>query len=133
MIVRQTDAVVALASPSTFEMCRQLSEDLEVLIFHKPTLDAMMQIVPFKFERLESAIESSNAAYVMFTSGSTGKPKGVVVEHSQLSTISANCEFLGWASTSRVFQFASYALYVVSFQSHVQIFLERQSPISIRN
>lgn len=118
MIVGQTGAMVALANPGTLQMCRQLAEDLEVLLVHMPLLDAMVQTVPFSQNHVKTSSQHSNAAYVMFTSGSTGKPKGVVVEHSQLATFSAECgKRLEYTSTSRVFQFSSYSLYVMSLPS----------------
>ena len=48
-------------------------------------------------------------AYVLFTSGSTGKPKGVVLSHGALATsIHEISKVLGYASTTRTFQFSSF-------------------------
>ncbi|SPO05622.1 related to AM-toxin synthetase (AMT) [Cephalotrichum gorgonifer] len=48
--------------------------------------------------------------YVIFTSGSTGKPKGVVISHlNYASGAIPRARAVGYASHSRVFDFASYA------------------------
>lgn len=57
-----------------------------------------------------SSVVPSNAVYAVFTSGSTGTPKGTVIEHSSFCTGAlAHAPALGLMSSSRVFQFASYA------------------------
>ncbi len=54
------------------------------------------------------AVDSGDAAYVLYTSGSTGTPKGVVVEHAALAgyVASAGAAY-GVGPADRVLQFAS--------------------------
>jgi amino acid adenylation domain-containing protein/non-ribosomal peptide synthase protein (TIGR01720 family) len=57
-----------------------------------------------------SRVGPSSTAYIIFTSGSTGTPKGVVLDHGAVSTsFHSHGTALGFDSSSRVLQFASYA------------------------
>ncbi|KAF5854744.1 hypothetical protein ETB97_012310, partial [Aspergillus alliaceus] len=57
-----------------------------------------------------SAVDPSSWLYVVFTSGTTGKPKGAIITHSNFSSaIKHQQHILCLDSTSRVFDFASYA------------------------
>ncbi|KAL0471191.1 non-ribosomal peptide synthetase [Neurospora intermedia] len=48
--------------------------------------------------------------YIQFTSGSTGKPKGVVISHANYTSGALpRAEAVGYKSSSRCFEFASYA------------------------
>lgn len=55
-------------------------------------------------------VPPSTPMYIIFTSGSTGKPKGVVISHASYSSGAVpRAKAVGYAPTSRVFDFASYA------------------------
>ncbi|KAL4780783.1 hypothetical protein BJX76DRAFT_360501 [Aspergillus varians] len=56
------------------------------------------------------AVDLSSILYVVFTSGSTGTPKGVIITHTNFSSaIHYQASQLGFKSTERVLDFASYA------------------------
>ncbi|KJZ73252.1 hypothetical protein HIM_07449 [Hirsutella minnesotensis 3608] len=55
-------------------------------------------------------VRPSDILYAVFTSGSTGTPKGTLMTHQNMSTMVAyQQEALGLTSSSRVYDFASYA------------------------
>lgn len=55
-------------------------------------------------------VSPSSSLYIVFTSGSTGTPKGVMITHSNYSSAIKHQQAAhGFKSTSRVFDFASYA------------------------
>lgn len=55
-------------------------------------------------------IPASTPMYIIFTSGSTGKPKGVVISHANYASGAVpRARAVGYAPSSRVFDFASYA------------------------
>ncbi|KAK3293706.1 uncharacterized protein B0H64DRAFT_466327 [Chaetomium fimeti] len=55
-------------------------------------------------------IPPTSPLYIQFTSGSTGKPKGVVISHGNYTSGALpRATAVGYTSTSRVFEFASYA------------------------
>ncbi|KAL8330539.1 hypothetical protein RB593_001516 [Gaeumannomyces tritici] len=55
-------------------------------------------------------VPPSSPMYVIFTSGSTGIPKGVVCSHANfVSGAFPRAQAVGYRSSSRVFEFASYA------------------------
>ncbi|KAF4547833.1 Nonribosomal peptide synthase sidD-like protein [Elsinoe fawcettii] len=55
-------------------------------------------------------VQSSTLMYLVFTSGSTGTPKGVKISHeTYTSSAFPRAEAVGYTSSSRVLDFASYA------------------------
>lgn len=74
------------------ETCRSLSEFSE------------------KSELILPVVSPSSRLYIVFTSGSTGTPKGAIITHENFSTlIKYQREALGINSSSKVYDFASYA------------------------
>ncbi|KAL7954657.1 non-ribosomal peptide synthetase [Trichoderma compactum] len=55
-------------------------------------------------------VSAETPMYIIFTSGSTGKPKGVVITHCNYTSGAVpRAEAVGYKSTSRCFDFPSYA------------------------
>jgi amino acid adenylation domain-containing protein len=101
---------VILSSVANDDLARQLGAD-EVFVvanylLHKHTDYETAPKLP--------SVRPSDVLYVVFTSGSTGKPKGVVITHQNFcSAIAYQRDALKIDSSSRVFDFASYAFDVV--------------------
>ncbi|KAI0136227.1 hypothetical protein BJ170DRAFT_573811 [Xylariales sp. AK1849] len=58
----------------------------------------------------QTTTKPDDMLYVVFTSGSTGNPKGAIITHANFSSAIAHQQVtLGFDSTCRVFDFASYA------------------------
>ena len=103
-IVALTSAKLVCVSPQTFNIFEDL--DVELVTVSRSTV---AQTSRMRLPR-KSRTSSSNLAYVIFTSGSTGIPKGVMIEHGSISTsLIAHGKVVGFSSTTRCLQFASYA------------------------
>jgi amino acid adenylation domain-containing protein len=109
-IVHQVKPILILSSFENQELARQLTKRPTVVI----TVDDV------SLEQLRTAgqgvrqqlpnVQPWNKAYVVFTSGSTGTPKGAMLTHSNVSSgIRYQRDKLGFHSSSRVFDFASYS------------------------
>ena len=104
-IARDLNSPVAISTPHTAPICRQLAAEVVVL---------EDQEFPLSASTTSSTMPPSTATpaddlYVVFTSGSTGKPKGVVIHHSAFYTgalAQSPSRFLD--HSSRTLQFASY-------------------------
>ncbi|EAW20684.1 putative nonribosomal peptide synthase [Aspergillus fischeri NRRL 181] len=108
-VVQQTQARLALSSPSNANICARVG--LQVLLV-TPELDLSLKS-QFPESSLsppaQGAISPSNAAYVLFTSGSTGTPKGLVMEHRSVCTSqTAISQRLRLTPHVRMLQFASF-------------------------
>jgi amino acid adenylation domain-containing protein len=108
-IAKQVSATVILSSTAKETLAGRLNQasvvvaDAANLSQYTPRSGATLPIV-----------RPSDRLYVVFTSGSTGTPKGAVVTHQNFSTAFATQQkALGFTSTSRVFDFVSYAFDVV--------------------
>ena len=108
-IATQISATVIVSSAANETLARRLNQatvvvaNLTNLAWYHPRPGATLPIV-----------QPSDRLYVVFTSGSTGTPKGAVVTHQNFSTAFATQQSaLGFTSTSRVFDFVSYAFDVV--------------------
>ncbi|KAH6645129.1 hypothetical protein BKA67DRAFT_527339, partial [Truncatella angustata] len=72
--------------------------------------ETLMREVPPDHKFQPATIKPDNILYVVFTSGSTGNPKGAIITHANFSSAIAHQQVaLGFDSTCRVFDFASYA------------------------
>ncbi|KND86848.1 Nonribosomal peptide synthetase 8 [Tolypocladium ophioglossoides CBS 100239] len=103
-VVKEVDAQILVASPSTAESChgmtRQVVELSEALLTRLSDNEATL---------LTSKTHPQNAVYVLFTSGSTGKPKGIVVQHSAICTsLLGQGRTFGLSNETRYLQFANY-------------------------
>ncbi|ETS76399.1 hypothetical protein PFICI_11786 [Pestalotiopsis fici W106-1] len=93
-----------------------------LILSSRGNIDVARQLGPYKVLTLDKELEtlanpsvelplitSKSPLYIVFTSGSTGTPKGVVISHSNFSSAINHQQALGFRSTSRVYDFASYA------------------------
>ncbi|KAL8369900.1 hypothetical protein RB595_000315 [Gaeumannomyces hyphopodioides] len=118
-IVAQTRARAVVSSEQQFGLANRISQDASKDNSGKPA----KILVASDATLLEHAgwgagasaiylpvVPPSSPMYVIFTSGSTGTPKGVVCSHANfVSGAVPRAEAVGYKSSSRVFEFASYA------------------------
>ena len=100
----QTKPVLVLASSTNQVLASRLTEGTVLVVnkTHEAPLDGTTRQLP--------TVRPWNRLYVAFTSGSTGTPKGAIIKHSNFSSaIRYQQGVRGFAPTSRVFDFASYA------------------------
>lgn len=72
--------------------------------------ETLVRVAPHDDKSPPPTITSDDTLYVVFTSGSTGNPKGAVITHANFSSAIAHQQVaLGFDSTCRVLDFASYA------------------------
>lgn len=103
--IQQTGAKVALALPSTREICEKL---VPTVIEVTAALDNELGRRPHGDIALPD-VSPADAAYILFTSGSTGTPKGLVMEHLAACTSqTAVSRRLRLTPDVRILQFASY-------------------------
>ncbi|KAK0634416.1 hypothetical protein B0T17DRAFT_586252 [Bombardia bombarda] len=108
-MVEQTGAILVVASQSQSDLAQRiLPEHGQVVtvsaeLFSSHSADDLAEPLPM-------IPASTTPLYIQFTSGSTGKPKGVVISHANYTSgaIPRAAE-VGYTSSSRVFEFASYA------------------------
>jgi fusarinine C synthase len=108
-MVERTGANLILASQAQSDLAQRLvPEDGHVV-----TVSDELFVEPEEAQiptPLLPAIPSSTPLYIQFTSGSTGRPKGVVISHvNYTSGAIPRAAAVGYTSSSRVFEFASYA------------------------
>ncbi|GAB7354911.1 hypothetical protein MBLNU459_g5541t2 [Dothideomycetes sp. NU459] len=103
-IVRQVEPILVLSSSTCQKLASQICNQPTVVVDtrHLEWMSITEEPLP--------AVDPSSTLYVTFTSGSTGTPKGVVVTHSNSSSaIRYQQEYYGLSSSSRIYDFASYA------------------------
>ncbi|KAF3491609.1 non-ribosomal peptide synthetase [Arthroderma uncinatum] len=99
-----------LSSVPNSTLCQRLGGD-EVLTVGS---DLFLPIAPNTPSPQWPTVHPSDTLYVVFTSGTSGNAKGVVITHQNFySAIAYQRHLLGIDSSSRVFDFASYAFDVV--------------------
>ncbi|ATY63125.1 AMP-dependent synthetase ligase [Cordyceps militaris] len=105
-IVEQTGAKVVVTSALQSSLGAKISAGGKVVVVSQSTFDNALQLSSDPLP----AVPSSSLLYVIFTSGSTGKPKGVSISHENYTSGAIpRAEAVGYKSTSRVFDFPSYA------------------------
>ncbi|OAA40718.1 AMP-dependent synthetase/ligase [Cordyceps fumosorosea ARSEF 2679] len=105
-IVEQTGANLIITSALQSSLGAKIAAAGTVVSVSQSTFDDHLQL---SSEPLP-AVPSSSLLYVIFTSGSTGKPKGVSISHENYTSGAIpRAEAVGYKSTSRVFDFPSYA------------------------
>ncbi|OAA79903.1 AMP-dependent synthetase/ligase [Akanthomyces lecanii RCEF 1005] len=105
-IVEQTGANLIITSALQSSLGALIAAGGTVVALSQSTFDAPLQLSSDPLP----GVASSSLMYVIFTSGSTGKPKGVSISHENYTSGAIpRAEAVGYKSTSRVFDFPSYA------------------------
>ncbi|KAJ5102461.1 hypothetical protein N7532_002990 [Penicillium argentinense] len=104
-IIQQVQPSVVLASAANQDLAGRVGASTVV-----PVDGANLErFSAFPSTRLQP-VDPCSRLYVVFTSGSTGTPKGAVITHVNFSSaIKHQQDALGFTSSARVFDFASYA------------------------
>lgn len=105
-IVEQTGAEILITSVAQSQLGQQIINGGQVIAvsedFFEATPDLSSEPLP--------NVPASSPMYIIFTSGSTGKPKGVTISHENYTSGAIpRAELVGYTSTSRCFDFPSYA------------------------
>ncbi|KAM0258024.1 hypothetical protein ACHAQJ_004067 [Trichoderma viride] len=114
-IIRQVGSHIILSSADNEALTSRLSDTpVEVQVISRASLDSLRAdsntLLPENVKANMLSPSPSDLLYVVFTSGSTGTPKGVKISHQNFaSAISHQQAELGFNSSSRVLDFASYA------------------------
>ncbi|RSL82107.1 hypothetical protein CEP51_005380 [Fusarium floridanum] len=105
-IVEQTGAELVITSVAQSQLGQRIVNDGQVIAVSADFFDAISEVSD---EQLPE-VPASSPMYVIFTSGSTGKPKGVVISHENYTSGAIDrARLVGYNSTSRCFDFPSYA------------------------
>ncbi|KAI9369299.1 hypothetical protein BJX61DRAFT_545716 [Aspergillus egyptiacus] len=102
-IVKQIQAPFILSSAAQYGLAGDLDAGQVVTVDHDSLCS--MNTTGIRLPR----VQPSSTLYVVFTSGSTGTPKGVMISHSNITSGLRHQKSLGYATATRVFDFASYA------------------------
>ncbi|KAM3439073.1 hypothetical protein MY4824_002877 [Beauveria thailandica] len=106
-IVEQTGAKLLVTSALQSSLGARIAPGAAVVAVSQATFDAPL---PQQSSDPLPRVPSSALMYVIFTSGSTGRPKGVSISHENFTSGAVpRAEAVGYKSTSRVFDFPSYA------------------------
>ncbi|KAL2886573.1 Nonribosomal peptide synthetase 4 [Ceratocystis lukuohia] len=104
-IVEQTHAKQIIVSYQQAELGVKISKNAKVIV-----LDTALLLAPSLSMATLPKVPPTTPMYVIFTSGSTGKPKGVIVSHENYASGALpRINQINYQSSSRVFDFASYA------------------------
>ena len=105
-IVEQTEAELVITSVAQSDLGQRIAGNGQVLAVSRNFFDSTQEFPAVELPK----VPSSTPMYIIFTSGSTGKPKGVVISHENYTSGALpRAEAVGYKSTSRVFDFPSYA------------------------
>lgn len=109
-MVEQTGATLIVASATQSELAQRLVPAEGKVVIVSDGLFASLPEIPEESASLPAIPTETSPLYIQFTSGSTGKPKGVVISHANYTSGAIpRAEAVGYVSSSRVFEFASYA------------------------
>lgn len=102
-IVEQTEATLMITSVSQEDLGRKICSNVLAISAE------YFETAPQRTVSLPK-VSAEDTMYIIFTSGSTGKPKGVMLSHANYTSGAIpRAEAVGYKSTSRVFDFPSYA------------------------
>ena len=104
MIIHQVKSSAILCSAANHSLAAQM--DIETV----QVVDESLRNIRIANDRNLPIVDPSALLCVVYTSGSTGIPKGAMLSHSNFSSaIEYQQRALGFDSSARVFDFASYA------------------------
>ncbi|KAJ4410241.1 hypothetical protein N0V85_003999 [Neurospora sp. IMI 360204] len=113
VMVEQTggDIIVASASQTELaEICLPSFDQGQVITVSDELFTTLSSDSTLSEVTLPVIPTETTPLYIQFTSGSTGKPKGVVISHANYTSGALpRAEAVGYKSSSRCFEFASYA------------------------
>jgi amino acid adenylation domain-containing protein len=106
-IVNQSGSQLILSSAASEDLADRLTDDRGIVaVADSKRLERAASVR----EIVLPPVRPSDKLYVVFTSGSTGTPKGAIISHANFtSAIKHQQKALGFSSSSRVYDFASYA------------------------
>jgi amino acid adenylation domain-containing protein/non-ribosomal peptide synthase protein (TIGR01720 family) len=108
-IIQQVSPSVVLSSTGKHELASRLAAGAAVQTINEAGLRALNRKLGGEWPVLPR-VSPSSRLYIVFTSGSTGTPKGVVITHANFSSaLTHQREAQGISSSTRLFDFASYA------------------------
>ncbi|KAI1076074.1 hypothetical protein F5B20DRAFT_584637 [Whalleya microplaca] len=108
-IIQQVSPIVVLSSVAKHELAGRIAAGAAVQAVNEAGLRAMNLKLGGEWPILPR-VSPSSRLYLVFTSGSTGTPKGVVITHANFSSaLTHQREAQGISSSTRLFDFASYA------------------------
>lgn len=102
--VSQFSSSVMLCSPDNIELAGRLSTGPVVVVD-----ESRLSLSDATLPTVLPTVSPSDPLYLIFTSGTTGKPKGLLVTHRNFSSAIRHQREFMYTTTSRVFDFASYA------------------------
>ncbi|WPJ65065.1 hypothetical protein SMAC4_09348 [Sordaria macrospora] len=113
VMVEQTGGDIIVASASQAELaavCLPSTGKGQVITVSDALFTAFSSDSTLSEVTLPIIPTETTPLYIQFTSGSTGKPKGVVISHANYTSGALpRAEAVGYKSSSRCFEFASYA------------------------
>ncbi|KAK4678789.1 NRPS protein [Podospora pseudoanserina] len=110
-MVEQTGGKLVVASAAQTELAKRLvPEDGSQVVTVNEELFQSFSTIEGELPPLPTIPTVTSPLYIQFTSGSTGKPKGVVVSHANFTSGAIpRAEAVGYKSSTKCFEFASYA------------------------
>ncbi|KAK4228118.1 putative HC-toxin synthetase [Podospora fimiseda] len=111
VMVEQTGGKVVLASSSQTELANKIiPEGGQVVTVSEELFKSFAKSNNTDLTPLPVIPTVTSPLYIQFTSGSTGKPKGVLVSHANFTSGAIpRAEAVGYKSSTKCFEFASYA------------------------
>ncbi|KAK0719022.1 hypothetical protein B0T21DRAFT_295973 [Apiosordaria backusii] len=109
-MVEQTGGKLVVVSSTQTELAKRLVPEGGQVVTVNEQLFQSFSKIEGELPPLPTIPTVTSPLYIQFTSGSTGKPKGVVVSHANFTSGAIpRAEAVGYNSSTKCFEFASYA------------------------